>query len=235
MQIQGRLVFGELFSVSQFLGDGQNNLVIALGFTDGMNSLLLEGDALEVGALPGVGDDVFDFQRGVGRQDDVGVDAFVFQPGVLGDDAFDRRVLEGVDRPVAMVPAGNTARRIRPDHVHQGAVFFIGIGVADELVFRQAFLPAVSVKDKRRFDDGVLNQRLWNQLWAPSVDGGPARLLETLAQVGIEETDAPEPFGPRHPEVTDLALVYAGTAKSLHAKKDAFQAARLMRERTSDK
>ena len=60
-------------------------------------------------------------------------------------------------------------------------------------------------------------------------------ILSAVGQGRIEEADALESLGPRHAEVGDLALLHAGTAESLHAEQDAFQAARLMRERTADK
>ena len=49
----------------------------------------MDGDAGEVRALPRVGDDVLDLEGGVGRQDDVGIEAVVLQPGMLRDDALD--------------------------------------------------------------------------------------------------------------------------------------------------
>ena len=80
-----RLAAAELLAHAQLLGDRQDDLVVALGLADRLDGLLLDGDALEVRALPGVGDDVLDLERRVGRQDEVGVEAVVLEPRVLGD------------------------------------------------------------------------------------------------------------------------------------------------------
>ena len=194
-------------------------------------------DALEVRALPGVGDDVLDFQRGVGRQDDVGEEAVVLQPGVLRDDALDLGSLEGLDGPVAVVPAGDAAGRVGPHHVDLGAALFLGdrIGVLDELVFGLR----IPGRRCRRTSSGGLRMASWMRVLGMSCLPQASMVVrqgirKALAQIRVEEADALEAFGPRHAEVGHLALMDAGSAQALHAQQDAFQPAGLVRVRAAD-
>ena len=101
----------------------------------------------------------------------------IFQPGVLGDDALDLRILESIDGPVAVVPAGDAAGGIRPDHVDFRPALFLGdgIGIFDELVFSLR-LPGrrCRMKVNRRFEDGILDQGLRDELFAPGIDSSAA-------------------------------------------------------------
>ena len=45
---------------------------------------------------------------------------------MLGNNAFYLGIAEGFDGPVAVIPAGNTAGGISPNHVYLGAAFFFG-------------------------------------------------------------------------------------------------------------
>ena len=227
---------GELVAVAQLLGDGGHDLVVALGFADRLDRLLLDGDAREVRALAYGGDDVLHLEGGVGRQDDVGVEAVVLEPGMLRDDALDARVLHGLDGPVAVVPAGDAARGVGPDHVDRDAALFLldGIRVLGELLFGLALLAAAAVEDQRRLEDGVLDEGLGDELRAPGVDRGPAGLGEALGQIRVEEADAPQALGARHAEVGHLALVHAGAAEALHAQHDALEPAGLVRVRAAE-
>ncbi len=144
--------------------------------------MFLDGHTGEVRTLPDGGDDVLHFQRGVGRQDDVGIEAVILQPRMLGHDALDARVFHGLDGPVAVVPTGDAAGRISPDHVDRDAAVLLrdGVGVPIELFLGLAFLAAAAVEDQGRFENGVLNERFGDELGAPGVHRGPTRFGESL-------------------------------------------------------
>ena len=166
----------ELLLHTQLLGYFQDYLIVALGLADGFNGLLLKSNTLEMGALPGIGDDILYFQCGVGRQDNIGIKTIIFQPGMLGDDTFYLGILEGIDRPVAVVPAGDAAGSIRPDHVDFGAALLFGdrIGIFDKLVFSWRFLAAAAHEGEGRVENSFLDQGLGNKLFSPGIDGRAA-------------------------------------------------------------
>ena len=83
---------------------------------DRLNRLFTEHDVGELSALADVGDDVIHFHVGIGRQDDVGKQTIVFQPGVLGDNGLNLGAAKGLLGLVAAVPAGNPARAVGPHH-----------------------------------------------------------------------------------------------------------------------
>ena len=82
-------------------------------------------------------------------------------------------VAVGLDGPVAVVPAGDAARRVGPDHVQPGAALFRRVRelVVDELVLGLGVLRAGAGEvDGLAVEDGLLDQRLGDVLRAPGVD-----------------------------------------------------------------
>ena len=84
-------------------------------------------------------------------QDDIGVEAVVFKPGVLGDHELDLRTAQGQLGFVAEIPAGDPARAVGPDHVDLRAFLlrFDREGVLDELVVGQGVLGAGAAEGDR--------------------------------------------------------------------------------------
>ena len=129
---------------AQLLGHRADCLVVALRLAHRLDGLAHVDDGLEAVAVTQVEHDVVDFERGVGRQDDVGVEAVVLQPGMLGHDALDLGAQHGFAHVVAAVPAGHPAGRVGPHHVELGAALFLrdGIGVLLVLVGRRLLVAA---------------------------------------------------------------------------------------------
>jgi hypothetical protein len=90
----------------QAVGDHLDDLVIAVRFTQRFDAPLFEEEEVELAAEDVAADIVF-FQLGVDRQDHIGEQGVVLQPGMLAEDELDVGVAHGPDEVVAVVPAGD--------------------------------------------------------------------------------------------------------------------------------
>jgi hypothetical protein len=107
-------------------------------------------------ATVGIPGDILLFKDGVYRKDDIRQQAIIFQPGMLGQDKFDFGVAEGTDKLIALIPAGDPAGGVAPDHMNIGFARKWK-GVFNELVFFWAHFRLTAVPADGGIQDSIRN------------------------------------------------------------------------------
>ena len=201
------------------------DLVVAVALADRLDALVL-GIEQVVLAAEDVAGDVVLFQLGVHGEDDVGHQAVVLQPRMLGEHELDVGVPHGADVVVAPVPAGDPRRRVGPDHVDLGAA--VGrILVVHELVGAVGGLGLAAPPVALTLEDALGHVGLGEERRVVGLIGmaagigaaqvGHAQRLRLRVLVGLVE-EAP---------LDHLGLVDARLAEALHGEADALQTGRL--------
>ena len=103
------LAAGVFLQQSQALGDLADDLVVAERLGEGFDALVLREQKVVLAAEDVAGNVVL-LKLGVDREDDIGHQAVVLQPWMLGEHEFDVGVPHRADVVVARVPAGDPRR-----------------------------------------------------------------------------------------------------------------------------
>ena len=168
---------------AHLLGDRAHDVVVGPRLADRLDGPVHEDHALEAVALADARRDVVALEGGGDREDDVRAQHVVLKPGMLGHDALDLRIPEGIHDLAAATPAGDPAGGVGPHHVDLGAALLLldGIGVPLVLVGGRLLVAAGAPELHLAVPDGLFDEDLGDHLLAPRGRGAAVRLEQALA------------------------------------------------------